>query len=411
VAKNLQDRVPGTTADVDVAFLDIVDPDFRVDSAPVRAAAQAHWYARTPIGIAVLRYGECSELFKDRRLIQGSAQTLAATGISDGPFAEWMAGGLLSREGEDHLRLRRLVSAAFNQRSIDRLRPFMRETAHRLIDAFAGTGGCEFMAAFAEPYPAWVIAELLGVQAEDFNDFLGYATDIGLGFSFTAGQHRERIEAALAGLIRVCDELVDRRRQKPAGDLISALLVAEAEGERLTSAELRLLVTGLVFAGQDTTRNQLGLAMATFADHPEQWALLRARPELAAGTVEEVMRVRPAVPATSRWAIQDFTFQGLEITAGSQVTLLAAVANTDPAVFGDPSFDVTVPRPAQLTFGGGVHYCLGAGLARAEMCEALPILAARLGDFTVAGPVTWRPPIGIIGPVALPLRFVPGQDG
>jgi len=397
------------TADVDVAFLDVLDPTFRVDSPEVRAAAEAHWYARTPIGIAVLRYAECAELMKDRRLPRRIADTVAALGISDGAFAEFVERGLLNLEGEDHLRLRRLVSTAFNQRSIDRLRPYMRETAHRLIDSFAGAEECEFMAAFAEPYPAWVIAELLGIPAEDFGDFLGYATDIGLGLGPTAGQHKERIEAALAGLNQHCDELVDYRRQEPGEDLISALLVAESAGERLSEAELRQLVTELVFAGQDTTRNQLGLVMTTFAEHPEQWALLRARPELAASAVEEVMRVTPTVPAYARVATQDVTFQDVKIRVGMHVSLLAGAANTEPAMFGDPSFDITVPRPAHLTFGGGRHYCLGAWLARAEMSEALPILATRLGDFTVAGPVPSRPPVGITGPITLPLRFTPGE--
>jgi cytochrome P450 len=402
---NLQERVPGATGGVEPAFLDILDPAFQVDSPQVKAAAEACWYARTPLGILALRYAECSALLKDRRLRQGSAEALAEAGIGDGPFIEWLASSLLSLEGEQHLRLRRLVSTAFNQRSIERLRPFMRDTAHRLIDAFAGAGECEFMAAFADLYPAWVIAELLGVPAVDFEDFLGYATDIGLGFGFAVGENKERVEAALAGLQRVCDDLVDRRRHTPGDDLISALLVAEAEGGRLSAAELRNMVPLLVFAGQDTTRNQLGLAMATFAEHPEQWALLRARPELATSAVEEIMRISPAVPATGRIAVQDFTFQDLEIPAGTHVGLFAAAGNADPAIFGDVPFDITADRPAQLTFGGGVHYCLGAGLARAEMCEALPILATRLGDYTVAGPVPSRPQVGITGPVALPLRF------
>ncbi|MCA1674688.1 MAG: cytochrome P450, partial [Actinobacteria bacterium] len=169
--------------------------------------------------------------------------------------------------------------------------------------------------------------------------------------------------------------------------------------------ELRILVSTLVFAGQDTTRNQLGMALATFAEYPQQWQLLAEHPELAGTAVEEVMRVSPSTPVIGRVATEDFTFQGLSIPAGTHLGLFVAVANTEPETFGDAPFDITAKRTAQLTFGGGIHYCLGTWLARIEMQEALPILASRLPDLATAGPVTWRPPIGITGPTTLPLRW------
>jgi cytochrome P450 len=160
-------------SDAEVALLDITDPAFRVDAPEVRAAADATWWARTPIGLAVLRYQECQTLLRDRRLRQGSLDTLAAYGVSSGPYLDWLRATLLSAEGEGHQRLRRLVSAAFTQRSVDRIRPFMRATAHELIDGFAAHGGCEFMADFADLYSARVIAELLGIPEERFDAFLG----------------------------------------------------------------------------------------------------------------------------------------------------------------------------------------------------------------------------------------------
>jgi cytochrome P450 len=165
------------------------------------------------------------------------------------------------------------------------------------------------------------------------------------------------------------------------------------------------MVSALVFGGQDTTRNQLGCALATFVEHPEQWALLADRPALAPTAVEEVMRVSPAVPVAVRVASETFAFQGLPIPAGAMLQLFTATANRDRAVFGAAEFDITQSRPAQLTFGGGIHYCLGAPLARAELQEALPILAARLRRPRLAGEVRWRPALGIYGPLALPLRF------
>ena len=394
-----------TTHDDNIALLDVLDPAFRVDSPEVRAAAEAGWWARTPIGIAVLRYQECLTLLRDRRLRHGSLNALAASGITTGPFADWLRTMLLNLEGHPHQRQRRLVSKAFTQRSVDVLRPFMRAKTHELIDGFAGNGGCEFMAAFADPYPAWVIAELLGIPAERFTPFLGWATDMGLGFGPAAAAAQDRIDAAVTGLYACCDELTAQRRESPGDDLISALLAVEADGQHLNAEELRTLVSTLVFAGQDTTRNQLGLAMTTFTQHPEQWRLLAQRPELASTAVEELMRVNPATPAISRLATEDFTFQDVDIPAGTQVELFVGAANTEPDTFGDAPFDITAQRTAQLTFGGGIHYCLGAWLARAEMREALPILASRLGDIALDGPLVSRPHVGITGPVTLPLQF------
>jgi cytochrome P450 len=187
--------------------------------------------------------------------------------------------------------------------------------------------------------------------------------------------------------------------------LVSALIAAEESGDQLSDAELRVMVTGLILGGQDTTRNQLGCALATFLEHPAQWMRLAETPALAARAVEEVMRVRPAVPVIWRVAAEDFAFQGLQIAAGTFLSMFAAAAHTDPRVFGVAGFDIGLERPAQLTFGGGIHYCLGAPLARAEMEEALPILAARLRMPELVESVRWRPALGIYGPIALPIRF------
>lgn len=151
--------------------------------------------------------------------------------------------------------------------------------------------------------------------------------------------------------------------------------------------------------------------MLAFAAHPAQWALLAQRPELAGAAVEEVVRLYPTTPVLSRWATENLTFQGLDIPAGTQVMILVEAANTDPAVFGldAAAFDITASRPPALTFGAGPHFCLGAQLARIELREALILLARRLRGVAVDGPVTSRPPVGITGPVTVPLRFTPHE--
>lgn len=391
----------------DAAFLDLLDPDFRVDSPQVRAARERNWYARAPHGIAVLRHSECAALLRDRRLRRGSSSTLATWGLSSGPFAEWMRSILLNLEGGAHARQRALVGGAFGRRAVDALLPVMRETANELVDRFAAHGRCEFMADFADPYPARVVATVFGIPPHEVERFIGLATDIGLGFGPAVARYLPRVEAALEGLLDYCDGLIARRRREPGDDLVSALVTAESDGDRLTTAELRTLLTGTVGAALDTTRNQLGLGLVALAAHPAQWALLAERPDLAAAAVDEIVRLHPTTPALSRWAAEDLTFQGLDIPAGTQIRIMVGAANTDPAAFGPDAaaFDISVRRPPALTFGAGPHFCLGAALARAELREALPLLAGRLPDIAVDGPVTYRPPVGITGPVTLPLRF------
>jgi cytochrome P450 len=361
--------------DREVAFFDLSDPAFQPDTPEVHAAREACWYARTSLGYAVLRYDEVAALLRDRRLRQGGVESLAAQGITTGPLADWMRMIILNIEGEEHARLRHLVSKAFTPRAVDALRPVMRAVTHELIDSFAAYGTCEFMADFADPYPSRIICELLGIPRERYAQFHGWANDLGLAFSYTVAEHLARIEAALQGLYACVDDLLAARRAAPGPDLISALIAAEEAGDQLSDAELRVMVSALVFAGQDTTRNQLGCALATFLAHPAQWARLAEEPGLAARAVEEIMRVRPAVPVIWRVAAEDFEFRGLRIAAGTFVSMFVAAAHTDPRVFGTAEFDINRERPAQLAFGGGVHYCLGAPLARAEMEEALPILA------------------------------------
>jgi cytochrome P450 len=167
-------------------------------------------------------------------------------------------------------------------------------------------------------------------------------------------------------------------------------------------------VAGLVFAGHDSTRGQLGLALEIFARHPEQWARIAAEPELAETAIEEVMRSSSVVPIVWRVAAEDFEYRGTPIAAGTRLWLMVAAAHHEPAVFGDAQFNIQAERPAQLSFGHGPHYCLGAQLARAEMQEAIPILAQRLPGLALAGEPVYRPQLaGFIGPETLPIRFAP----
>jgi cytochrome P450 len=390
--------------------LDVTAPDFAPWGPEVAAARAAYWRADAPIDPAVLRHEDVATLLRDRRFGQGSAVFLDIQGIGDGPLRRWWRDMLLNLEGPRHDRLRRLIVPAFRPPVVDALRSRMRLHMDALLaqlirDETDGEIACDAVAEIADPYPIAVLSDLLEIPDEDRPRVRRWATDLGLAFTFEVAANLERIEAALTGLYDVADRLIAERRRRPAEDFVSQLVAAEEEGDRLSEAELRNMVVTTLFAGHDTTKHQLAMALYTFASEAASWDLLAAHPELAPAAVEEVMRVAPAVPAILRLALEDVTYRDLQIPAGTVVTLLVTAANTDPDTFDEAQFDLTAQRPRQLTFGGGVHHCVGHLLARAEMEEVLPRLAATFTDLRITGPVRWRPPTGISGPSTLPLAF------
>jgi cytochrome P450 len=350
-----------------------------------------------------------SRLIRHPALRQGSRLWPAHHGITSGPFADWWASWVLNLEGEAHHRMRRLLSPGFSRRIVEALRPRFGELAGELADSFAGSGRCEFMTDFAEPYAARVIAILLGIAEAEWPAIAAESATLGLAMGVRIGEHLPRIEAALAALYDYADTVIAARRSDPRDDLVTSLVQAGDGG--LTTAELRDALVLLIFGGFDTTRNQLGLAMQVFMDHPDQWRLLGERPDLGPAAVEEVMRVRPTTTWVTREALTDFTFDGIEIKAGTTIHLFCASAGTDPTQpgtgqAGGGDFDITATgRPPHFGFGGGIHYCLGHYVARADMATALTVLAGRLGDPRPAGEAAWLPDSGNTGPVRLPIAF------
>jgi cytochrome P450 len=259
----------------------------------------------------------------------------------------------------------------------------------------------------ADHYPIRVMCHMLGVPEEDhdaFTDWMKAATWV---LSFDLHAHREQAEWGTAQLDDYVRGLIADRRGHPRDDMVTTLVQAEEAGDRLSDTELRAMIGGLLFAGFDTTRNQLGLAMAVFAEWPDQWALLSERPELVPAAVEEIMRLAGAVRAVPRVVVDDMKVDGYELKAGTLLVLSTSSANFDPDVYPDPiKLDITAEREPQLTFGGGPHYCLGANLARAEMQEALGLLSTQVPRFSLDGDPLYRSPFGgIFGPDHLPLRL------
>jgi cytochrome P450 len=216
-----------------------------------------------------------------------------------------------------------------------------------------------------------------------------------------------KIEAALTGLYEYVGEVVADRRTHPQDDLVTTLVQATDDGDRLSEHELGVALVFLAFAGMETTRNQLGLALQTLLQHPDQWRLLGERPELGENAVEEVMRVNPTVTWVTREALEDVEFQGLHIPQGGIVQMLSHSAGTDPSAMPDPAFDITQQRPPHHGFGAGVHHCLGHFVARTDMAVALPLLARRMPDAAPDGPGQWLPVSGNTGALSFPIRFAP----
>ena len=391
----------------DVPYFDISDPSFSASSEQVRAARAASWFARTKFGLAVLGYDEVSALLKDRRLRQGSFAWPAQNGIEQGLLSEWWSEIMLSKEGDDHRRLRRLGNPAFSRALIERMVPEFQELAKELIDGYAGSGRCEFVSQFAEPYAARVLCKLVGMDEGHWDDLARWSTDMGLAFGITIREDLERIEAALTNLYAVSDELIAQRRIDPGDDVVSSLVQAhDTQDGRLSDIELRAMVSLIIFGGMDTTKNQLGLAMQLFVDHPDQCALLAERPELGANAVEELIRWNPTVMWATRRSTEDLEFRGLAIPEGTTIHLLSYPANTDPLAIGEGSgFDITAERPAHFGFGGGAHHCIGHWLARIDMREALPLIARRMRNPRYERPPVVRPVSGLTGPVELHIEF------
>ncbi|WP_241153818.1 cytochrome P450 [Nocardioides pantholopis] len=390
-----------------VRHLDLADPAFDVTSAQVHAARAEGWYAETPWGWAVLRYAEAAELLRDRRFRQGNARWPEQNGISSGLFAGWWKETLLSLEGEDHTRIRRLMVPAFRKRAIEAMAPSFRALAEELVDGFAARGEVEFIGEFAEPYSARIICRLLGLDEAHWKQVARWADDLGASFSVDVARQVPRIEAAITGLHGYLDEVVADRIARPREDLVTTLVRASEDGERLSRHELGVALVFLAFAGMETTRNQLGLALQTLLARPDQWRLLAERPDLGPNAVEEVMRVNPTVTWVTREAIEDVDFHGLHIPRGGIVQALSHSAGTDPEAMGDPALDITATRPPHHGFGAGIHHCLGHLVARTDLAVALPLLARRMPDAVPDGPGVWLPVSGNTGAVRFPIRFRP----
>jgi cytochrome P450 len=365
------------------------------------------WLAANPFGYTVLDH-ESGEFFLRTRQAVFPGLTIAEIfGIAEGPLHEEIVKNIININGADHSRLRNLVNPALSPRAVERYRPAMRRFLGQLLEQVSPDGRLDFVAGFAKPYPSLIIAEVMGAPLSDAPRLHHWSNWIQR--QFDAGSlmtERAQIEAEVAEFYAYEDELIAARRTGPGDDLISALIAAEDQGDRLSHDELRNLVLNILVGGVDTSQSQLAHAVRLLAEHPDQWQRLREDPRgLALTAVEEALRYEPITPFTARIAIEAIEYRGITFPPGSIVLVSAWHANRD-GVEPD-SFDITAGRPRRraLTFGAGAHYCVGANLARAEMEEAVVFLAERVRRLTLDGEPEFGTPSGIYGLERLPLRL------
>ncbi|MFN2543384.1 MAG: cytochrome P450 [Actinomycetota bacterium] len=368
------------------------------------------WLARTDIGFLVLDRDASIELLRDHRLSFPAIELLMVQGVTDGPVHERTVKGLMTRSGEPHLRLRRLIAPALSPRALARVRENLHAILERCWERVAAAGRTEFVAGFAQPIPSMVIAELLGVPGDD-ERLARWSILLQAVFKLNMEEDRVDIERAYEEVRSYVLELLEERRRSPGSDFISVIGTYDEGGDRLSDEECVTLVSSVISGGTDTTQAQLAHGMRLFAEHPDQWRLLAERPELAERAANEVLRFEPITPFTARIVQEEIEYRGVTFPVGTLVFACAATANRDRTAFERPDdFDIAVERGRTpvLTFGFGDHFCLGARLARMELADTFAFLAPRMRDLRPAGEPRFGSIIGIYAMESLPLAFDAG---
>ena len=392
------------------------DPAFIADPYPVyrrlREAQPILWNPETGQWL-ISRHADINRLLRDRRL--GRTYLHQATHAEFGrpeppawhdPFHELNDAGMLDREPPDHTRLRRLVLKAFTPRTVESMRERIQTLVDGLIDDFAGAGEVDLIADFIEPLPVTVIAELLGIPEADCHRLRPWSADICLMYELNppdASAHKA-VQASLEFGAYLRDLLADRRA-RPGEDLISALAGVVDDGDTLTETELIATCVLLLNAGHEASVNGAGNGWWTLFQHPEALARLRAEPELLPSAIEELLRYDTPLSLFERWVLEPVEVEGVTIPRGGEVALLFGSANRDPAAF-ERADDLDLgrdPNPS-LSFGAGIHYCLGAPLAKLELGIAFGTLLRRVPRLELVEAPRWKPTFVLRGLESLHVR-------
>jgi hypothetical protein len=395
-----------------------IDPRFKDDPYPVykrlREKDPVH-RSRLTGGMILSRYNDCSFALRDSRFSTDDRRRpdfakQQAEAIKRGiSTAEEMddRGSMLRMDPPDHTRLRSLVSKAFTPRTVETLRPRIEQIVEDQLDAVTSAGKMDVIRDLAYPLPVTVIAEMLGIPIEDRERFKHWSDEAIRSLGFSDIDDARRSVQATRELRAYLEPIVEQRRREPREDLISALVAAEEQGDKLSTSEVFSTIILLLVAGNETTTNLIGNALLALLRNPRQLALLRDDPALMPSAIEELLRYDSPVQFTSRIPLEDVEIDGRVLRAGTEVLLVLGGANRDPEQFDDPErLDITRAENRHLSFGHGIHFCLGAPLARLEAPIALLALMQRFPRMQLASA---RPTRGdnilLRGLAALPITF------
>ena len=392
--------------ELELASFDYTDPALAGERfhTAMRELAAEGWLAAGPYGYVVLDR-EAGEFFlRTRSAIFPGMKIAELFDVKDGPLWEEMRRNILHVNGADHTRLRSLVNPALTARAVERWRGPMRGFLEQLFVPVRDTGRCEFVEAFAKPYPSRTIATVMGAPLSDAPRLHHWSMWIQRQFD-AASMMGER-----AGIERAVEEFFEYARALLAATYRPSATDAPdgAWGpEKLSEEECVNLVLNVLIGGVDTTQSQLAHAVRLLAEHPDQWAALVEDPTLAGRAVEEALRYEPITPFTARITIEDLTYRDVTFPKDTIVMVCAFTGNRDGVGAEPDRFDILAERPKAraLTFGAGVHYCLGANLARLELEEGLGFLAREMPRLELDGEPVYESILGIYGLAELPIRF------
>jgi cytochrome P450 len=396
---------------------DVRDPAFLADPYPVfqrlRAAAPVF---KAPLGRwFVTRYDDTALILRDRRFGKDYADPDAlirrfGPTAAQEPAVVELTHMMLMRDPPDHTRLRGLVTKAFTARRIEAMRAHVQDLTDRLLDKVIPLGRMDAIRDLAFPLPVLVICELLGIPDQDQARFVTGSASGAVLLNPTPPTRAE-LDNANRGTLEsgaYFEALFERRRRDPQDDLISQLVQAEEAGDRLTTAELRANVSLLFGAGHETTVNLIGNGFLSLLRHPAQWRILRDDPSLIPNAIEEILRFESPVQAVARMVTEPVELSGVTLEPSAMVVPLIGAANRDPEMFEDPDrFDVTRKDLRPLSFGGGIHFCLGAQLARIEAAVVFETVLRRLPEPRLMQPdhPKWRPSFILRGLTELPVAW------
>lgn len=387
-------------------------PEFVEDPYPTyRRLREEDPVHQSPLGFWVLtRYEDVVSSLRDPRMVKEpiAAFVAARFGLPAPPTG--MGLSMLDRDPPDHTRLRGLVSKAFTPRVIEQLRPHIQGIVNRLLDKVEGEPGMDLIEQFAYPLPVIVICEMLGVPVADHERFKGWGLDIARGLDAillpTDSPVAERSMHARHALAAYFRELIAERRAAPRDDMLSGLIAAEEAGDKLTEDELLATCILLLVAGHETTVNLIGNGTLALLRHPEQRKRLQEDPGLITTAVEELLRFDGPVQRTARIPSEDVTFGGKTIGKGEMVMPFIGAADRDPRQFPDPDrLDLGRTDNRHIAFGWGIHFCIGAPLARVEGQIAINTLLKRQPKLALAATPQHRQSLTLRGLTTLPVAF------